>query len=252
MTWARAGSILLLLSIAGFQPALAGVFSVTPVRIYMTPRDRAVAVTITNEGEEPIVLQADLFTWAQKADGSDELTPTEDLILAPPILKLAAKTRQVVRLARLRPADASHQLTYRMILREIPEAAGSKDNVQVAIALALSMPVFITPPLAKYEVACDAKPAPAGTDLDVTCANTGSAYAQMRDVLVKAKGGDRALGHFEGGVYVLPGARKIIPVKIERPGATTPLSGTLQLIVTLDDGQVQTFDVTIGQPGPSQ
>jgi hypothetical protein len=74
----------------------------------------------------------------------------------------------------------------------------------------------------------------------------------MRDVLVKAKGGDRALGHFEGGVYVLPGARKIIPVKIERPGATTPLSGTLQLIVTLDDGQVQTFDVTIGQRSPGQ
>jgi fimbrial chaperone protein len=225
---------------------------VTPVRIYMTPRDRAVAVTITNEGEDAIVLQADLFVWAQKPDGSDELTPTEDLILAPPILKLAAKTRQVVRLARLKPADAVHQLTYRMILREIPEAAGAQDKVQVAIALALSMPVFITPPLAKYDVACDAKPATAGTDLDVSCANTGTAYSQMREVLVKEKNGDRALGRFEGGVYILPGAKKTVPVKIERPGATTPLAGALQLIVTLDDGQVKTFDVNVGPPRPGQ
>jgi len=248
---ARAGWLLLLLTITGLQPALAGVFSVTPVRIYMTPRDRAVAVTISNEGEDPIVLQADLFTWAQKADGSDELTPTEDLILAPPILKLAPKTRQVVRLARLKPADSLRQLTYRMILREIPEAAGSSDKVQVAIALAVSMPVFITPPLAKSEIACDAKIA-SGGDLDVTCANTGTAYTQMRDVVVKEKGGERALGHFEGGVYVLPGAKKIVPVEIERPGATTPLAGALQLIVTFDDGKVQTYDVTVGPSRPGQ
>lgn len=242
---ARAGWLLLLLTITGLQPAFAGVFSVTPVRMYLTPRDRAVAVTITNEGEDPIVLQADIYVWAQKADGSDELTPTDDLILAPPILKLGPKGRQVVRLARLKPADAVRQLTYRMILREIPEAAGKKENVQVAIALALSMPVFITPPLAKPEVACDAKVANGG-DLDVSCANTGSAYAQMRDILVKEKGGERALGHFEGGVYVLPGAKKIIPVKIERPGAKTPLAGPLQVIVTFDDSKIQTFDVTVG------
>jgi fimbrial chaperone protein len=252
MTWARAGWLFLLFLVAGLQPAMAGVFSVTPVRIYMTPKDRAVAVTITNEGEDPVVLQADLYVWSQKADGSDEMTPTEDLILAPPILKLGPKTRQVVRLARLKPGDAIRQLTYRMILREIPEAAGSKENVQVAIALALSMPVFITPPLAKSEVACDAKAAAAGTDLDVSCANTGTAYTQMRDILVKEKGGERALGHFEGGVYVLPGAKKIVPVKIERPGATTPLAGALQLIITFDDGRVQTFDVTVGQPRPGQ
>lgn len=248
---ARAGWLLLLLTITGLQPALAGVFSVTPVRMYLTPRDRAVAVTITNEGEDPIVLQADLYVWAQKPDGSDELTPTEDLILAPPILKLGPKGRQVVRLARLKPADAVRQLTYRMILREVPEAAGKKENVQVAIALALSMPVFITPPLAKPDVACDAKVANGG-DLDVACANTGTAYSQARDIVVKEKGGERALGHFEGGVYILPGAKKIIPVKIERPGAAAPLSGALQLIVTFDDSKVQIFDVTVSPPRPGQ
>jgi len=227
-----------LLLFAAVHSALAATFSVTPVRIYMKPQDRAVAVTITNESDVPVVLQADLYVWSQKADGTDELALTEDLILAPPIIKLGAQARQVVRLARLKPPDASRQLTYRMILREIPEAAAPKNNIQVQIALALSMPVFITPPPAKREVVCDASRAEGGS-LNVSCANRGSAYAQVREVLVKQ--GEKAFGRFEGGAYILPGARKVLPIKAEN---AVP-SGRLQLVVTFDDGLTQLFDVTI-------
>ena len=64
--------------------AWAGVFSVTPVRIYMAPKDRAIAVTITNEGDEELLMQADLYLWKQNPDGQDDLTPTEDVFLSPP------------------------------------------------------------------------------------------------------------------------------------------------------------------------
>ena len=66
--------------------ALAGAFTVTPVRIYMTPRDRAVALTITNEGDSELVIQADINVWSQDGQGRDRLELTEDLILAPPIV----------------------------------------------------------------------------------------------------------------------------------------------------------------------
>jgi fimbrial chaperone protein len=236
-SWARAA--LFFLSLAAVHSALAGVFSVTPVRIYMTPRDRAVAVTITNDGDSPVVLQADLHQWTQTPEGNDELVLTEDLILSPPIIKLASKARQVVRLARLKPADASRQLIYRLILRELPEVTAPKGNtVQVAIALALSMPVFITPPPAKPDIACGASRADAQS-IAVSCANSGSAYAQVREVLVKQ--GAQVVARFEGGAYILPGARVAISVKSERavPG------GALQLTVTFDDGKTQVFDVTV-------
>ena len=219
--------------------ALAATFSVTPVRIYMRAQDRAVAVTVTNESDTPVVLQADIYAWTQKADGTDELELTEDLVLSPPILRLAAKARQVVRLARLKPADASRQLTYRLILREVPEASAPKDNIQLTIALALSMPVFITPAPAKRAMGCEASRAD-GEMLNVGCANTGSAYAQVREVVVKQ--GERVLGRFEGGAYILPGARRTLPVKVESvaPGAR------VQLVVTYDDGRSDTFEVTLG------
>ncbi len=39
----------------------------------MTPRDRAIAVTLTNEADTEVVLQADINAWSQKPDGTDEL-----------------------------------------------------------------------------------------------------------------------------------------------------------------------------------
>lgn len=224
------------LALAGANCAYAGVFSVTPVRIYMMPKDRAVAVTITNEAEQPVVLQADVYEWRQTAGGEDQLVPSDDLILAPPIIKLAGRGRQVVRLARLQPPDASRQLTYRLILRELPEVGISK-GINVPIALALSMPVFITPPVAKHRTSCTASRDDRGA-LSVVCSNTGTAYSQIREVDVRRPHG-RSIARFEGGAYILPGARKRLPLD---NGASIP-AGALQLVVTFDDGEQQTFDV---------
>jgi fimbrial chaperone protein len=231
--WAMAAACL-----CAAAPVQSGTFSVTPVRIYMTPRDRAVAVTLTNEGESPVALQADINVWSQKPDGTDELALTEDMILSPPIIKLAPKSRQVVRLALLKPADASRQLTYRLIVREIPEATAPKDSaIQVPIVLALSMPVFITPPIAKRDMACQSLRE--GSTVSVSCANTGTAYAQIREVSLKR--GEASLARFEGGAYILPGASKIMALTSEQ----TVAKGDAQLSVTFDDGKSQSFNVSV-------
>ncbi|AEG94600.1 fimbrial biogenesis chaperone [Ramlibacter tataouinensis] len=218
--------------------AVAGVFSVTPVRLYMTPRDRAIAVTLTNEGDTDVVLQADIHSWAQKPDGADELTLTEDLILAPPIIKLAPRARQVVRLALLKPADPGRQLTYRLVVREVPEALPQQPGVQLPIALALSMPVFITPPAAKRQVECTTSRAESSS-VSLRCTNAGNAYAQIREARVQRA--EQVLARFEGGSYLLPGASKAISLKGEQPLAP----GAAQLTVTFDDGQSITQGITL-------
>jgi fimbrial chaperone protein len=220
-------------------PVFAGVFSVTPVRIYMTPKDRGVAVTLTNEGDTEVALQADINVWSQKPDGADELVLTEDLILSPPILKLAPKARQVVRLAMLTPRDQSRQMTYRMIVREVPEATAAKDSeMEVPISLALSMPVFITPPQAKREVGCRLVRAVDQT-MSAVCSNSGTAYAQIRDITVSRA--TQSLARFEGGSYILPGASKTMPLKAEKPVA----EGSAEINVVFDDGASQVFSVAV-------
>jgi fimbrial chaperone protein len=217
--------------------AQAGSFAVSPVRLYMTPKDRAIAVTLRNEGDTEVVLQAEINVWSQKADGTDELTPTDDLVLSPPIIKLPARGTQIVRLARLVPPDASRQLTYRMIIREVPEIK-AKPGLNIPFALAFSLPVFITPPPAARQMACSLSKTEAKTAA-LTCANSGTAYAQTREVTLKYASGSSV--KLNGGGYVLPGAKKIMPYTAEND---IP-SGAARLEVKFDDGKTLESDVDV-------
>lgn len=225
--------------VAAAPPAEAGAFTVTPVRIYMTPRDRAVALTITNEGESELVIQADINVWSQDAQGRDKLELTEDLILAPPIIKMAPKSRQVVRLALAKPPDLSRQLTYRMIVREVPEALAPKQNtIQLPIALALSIPVFITPPATKPELACElVRRGPQAAD--AVCRNGGSAYTQVLEVALQR--GGNVLARSEPGTYILPAAVKTLPLK----AAADLAPGPLQVRLVTDDGKTQVLELAL-------
>jgi len=218
-------------------------FSVTPVRIYMTPRDKAVAVTITNESEEELVMQADVYSWKQKADGADDLALTEDLLVSPPIIKVAAKSHQVVRLARLIPPEPARQMTYRLIVREIPEAKPAKDRVQLTLALAFSMPVFITPAGAKNKLDCVVERASANA-VKAVCENTGSAYAQPLQFVLSSAAGGKQLATREQGGYILSGIKRSFELT---SGAVRIPGGKAMLTVTLDDASKQTFDVMLGE-----
>jgi len=219
----------------------AGAFSVTPVRLYFEPRDRAVAVTLVNEGDDELALQTDIHSWTQDSVGVDQLVLTDDLVVAPPSLRLAPHTKQVVRLTLLVPRDASRQMTYRLIVREVPEAFESKGTgIRLPIALVLNMPVFVTPAGARRRVECAWDTGPVATP-SVTCENTGTAYAQVREVELKRAGA--ALARFEGGMYLLPGARKTLPLKLLEGASLTP--GAAEMAVVFDDRNTQRFDVRL-------
>ena len=225
------------------REAQAGTFTVTPVRIYMQPRDRAVAITVTNDGDTELVMQADLYEWSQKPDGTDDLKLTEDLFLSPPILKLAPKSHQVVRLARVTVQPRKEQQTYRLIVREVPEAIpAEKENVQLQFALAFSMPIFITPPGLKGEIACSVART-ASDAVAVTCENSGNAYVYPHQFALTDQAGN-VLANRETGGYLLPGIKRSFELK--RPNEKIP-GGNDKLIVTLDDGSKRTFEVGLAE-----
>lgn len=207
----------------------------------MTPKDKAIAVTVTNEGDEELVMQADVYAWKQKPDGEDDLVLTEDLLLSPPIIKLAAKSRQVVRLARLRSVPPDDQLAYRLIMREVPEAKPNKGDLQLQIALAFSLPVFITPPQAKP--ALDCKVERSADTVEAICENSGHAYAQLIDLELTNIDG-AVLASRDSGGYILPANKRNFDIK--SADKTIPL-GKAKLNVRLDDGTTQTYDVTISE-----
>lgn len=231
------------LGLLAAEVAQAGSFSVSPVRIYMQARERATAVTIVNEADTELVMQAELFLWKQKADGTDELTPTDDLVLAPPILKVAPQSRQVVRLANLKPVLPGEQRTYRMIVREIPEARPAQAGAQVQIALAFSLPVFITPPDARRQLSCStARPRPGA--LVAVCENLGQAYAQPVSFELTNGAGDVLVAKTVSSGYILPQIKR----SFELSEGSAPIApGPAKLAVTQDDGSKQIFDVQLAE-----
>jgi fimbrial chaperone protein len=237
-----AAVFLCLLGSASSSTALAGDFTVTPVRIYMTPKDRATAITVTNDGDTELVMQADLFQWKQTPDGKDELTPTEEMLLSPPIIKVAAKSRQVVRLVRIYAARPTEQMTYRMIVREIPEAVKQTEGNVVQLALAFNMPVFITPPKAKPKLDCTVARVAADA-VKATCENSGDAHTHPVSLLLTAGNGD-TLAKDEAGGYILSGIKRSFELK--RKDGKIP-GGAGKLAVTFADGSNRSYDFSISE-----
>jgi fimbrial chaperone protein len=221
-------------------PSWAGTFSVTPVRIYLSPRDRATAVTITNDGDEELVMQADIYVWKQKPGGEDDLVLSEDLVLSPPILKLAPRARQVVRLASVSTPKSEKQLTYRLIVREVPEAKSVEKTIQLQVALAFSLPIFITPPQVKRALGCSVERS-APDSVRVACENTGDAYAQPRELALSTAAGEK-LASRDNGLYILPGITRTFDLR--KADGRIP-GGKLKLAVALDDGSTQGYDLTL-------
>ena len=127
-----------------------------------------------------------------------------------------------------------------MVVREIPEAKPAGKNVQLQIALAFSLPVFITPPGARRQLECGLEQS-ARDSVHVMCENRGSAYAQPREFILATVAGEKLATRDSGG-YILPGVKRSFDVK-RAEGALR--SGKAKLVVNLDDGTSQTFEVAV-------
>jgi fimbrial chaperone protein len=219
--------------------SLAGSFSISPVRVILEPRQRAAALTIVNGADTEVVLQADVLRWSQDGTGQDRLEPSDDVIVSPPILKVPAQGRQVVRLARLVAPHPQRQLTYRLLLREVPDTSrATQAGASLPIALVLSIPIFLSPAGAQPDVRCELQ---AGQPPQVACRNDGRAYAQLRELSVLREG--QTLGRFEGVVYLLAGTHRVLPLQPGDPAAWIP--GEAQIQLRLEDLRPRSFAATL-------
>ena len=116
MTKAAFGIILLVM---GASVASAASLGVSPVRVTLSESQSMGAITVRNDGAEPVSMQMEMLNWSQ-AEGKDVLTPTRDLLANPPIFTVPAGGSQLVRVGLRRAPDGQRELTYRIGLQELP------------------------------------------------------------------------------------------------------------------------------------
>ena len=226
-----------------FAPSVsAGIFSVTPVRVYMASHERAAAITVTNDGDDELVMQTDIYEWKQTPDGKDLLTLSEALIMAPPILKMAPRSHQVIRLISFNEGSKDQQSTYRMLVREIPEARRARADLQVQIAYAFSIPIFMTPPGAFAKVDCVLARLAADA-VRAVCQNSGSAAAHPTELHI-SNSDLETVASLNTGAYILPGVHRSFDLK-RQEGAIA--AGHIRLVVVMSDGTRQNYDTLLGK-----
>jgi len=184
-------------------PAHAGTFSISPLRVELSPRVQTGALTLRNQEATPVVVQAEAMLWEQ-VDGQDKLTPTRDVLVSPAVFTMPGNGSQLVRVALRRPTDAQQQLSYRLILTEVPQQA-SPEFTGLNVALRLSLPIFVAPaapaaPRLEWSAARNAD----GT-IALTARNAGNAHARVLTFSVAPASGTAAAVPQDVTTYILPG-----------------------------------------------
>lgn len=123
-------------------PVAAANLQISPVMIQLRAGQGATGINMQNLGEVAVYGQVRVYQWDQK-DGDDVLTPTQDVVASPPIIQIGAKSSQIIRLVRRSEQLPAGELTYRILIDEIPKEDGPASGVD--IRLRYSVPMFVLP-----------------------------------------------------------------------------------------------------------
>ncbi len=186
--------------------ARATSLEITPITVHFVPGTNATTIEIANRGGVAAAIQLRAFAWRQ--DGNkDVLTPTQDIIISPPIFALATDGSQTIRLMLRRTASAAGERTYRLLIDEVPPANFTPQ--QVAVAMRLSLPLIIGSAAARERpLQWRAARQPNGRIM-LSATNSGSAFERVQSLSVTtADGREQAVSTTATNSYVLAGAQR--------------------------------------------
>lgn len=217
----------------------AGAFTVNPVRVTLSPTQRVAAITVSNAGKEASVIQLETSRWTQQG-GQDVLTATREILATPPIFTLPPGGSQIVRVGMRRPADVQHELTYRLLLREVPPPQPVAQGLRVA--LAISMPVFVVSAHPAFSNLQWSAARLADGSIQLQARNIGTAHVQIGSVELSPHEGAVPVVRQSVATYVLPGNTRSWTLK---SAVKVPAGSSLRLRASTDAGDVQA-SITLG------
>lgn len=188
----------------------AGSFQVNPLRVELSALEKSAVIRVQNTGESPVTIQSQVLTWSQQ-DGKDQLAPTREVLVSPPIFNLNPGSTQIVRVGLLRQADDVRELSYRLQMEEIPPPR-TADFKGLQVALRIGMPVFVNPSKTAAQDLRFSVGKPVNGNLDLMITNHGNAHAQLYGLTLHTKEGQAIAAH-DNPFYILPGQQRSISLK---------------------------------------
>jgi fimbrial chaperone protein len=223
--------------------AEAGSLRVSPVRLTLSAVQSPIAFTVTNPTEQPVVVQLQVMAWAQH-HGTDVYTPTQDLLVTPPIFRLEPGMTQTVRAGLRRPPSGPQEQAYRVYVQEVP-APARPGAEGLRVALRLGIPVFVTPtaPVAPV-LHWRAHATPDGA-LTIRLHNAGTRHAQVQALQLRASAPPEWAVTLPEPAYILPGQAR--HWRVEPHALPNRAGGRLQVSAKTDQGEVHA-NIDVDQP----
>jgi fimbrial chaperone protein len=216
--------------------ATAGSFQVNPIRVDITKGATTAPITVRNDGDDAIVIQASVVGWTQD-NGQDVYVPTTEALVTPPVMTVPPGGEQIVRVGLRRPLDPQRELTYRLYLQEVPPPPKA-GFTGLQVALRVGVPVFVSPLAASIRrLEWSAQIGPDGA-FRLAAQNTGNAHVQVTDFELGLPGAGEPIAHESSLVYVLAGQRRqwTLPAPPDRVKSVTEF----RLKAYTDAGEIDT------------
>ena len=214
--------------------ANAASFGVSPVRVTLSDSQQMGALTVRNNGSEPVSMQLEVMSWSQQ-EGKDVFTATRELLTNPPIFTVPAGGSQLIRAGLRRAPDARHELTYRIFMQELPPPP-SPDFNGAKMLMRLSVPVFVLPEVAAQSTLRWQAARTLDGGLKISLTNIGNAHIQILNFSLSLPGSAQPWTIQQTSAYVLHGQSRdwILPANAENP--PLPPDTILQIFAKTDAG----------------
>lgn len=215
-------------------------WNINPLRIDLSNSRKTAVITVTNNLDQPTTIQIQPISWSQ-VDGLDVYISTKDLLISPPIVTIAPKGAQIIRVALRKSIDPVQELSYRINLQEIQPSL-STNETSVQIGLRVGIPVFVQPqsgassPKLSWKVT-----ATADNLVKLDLRNEGKVHVKISDLQLFSIGNEQTLANDSGSSYILAGQFHSWLLKPENSIVITP--GHLHLKAYTDATTVDTVIV---------
>lgn len=177
-------------------------YQLDKVRIYLSQRNSIDTLKVTNPDNAPTNVQAQVYAWTYK-DGKEDLTPTTDIIVSPPIMKIPPNRTQLLRVGWRQPTALITEKMYRLFIMEItPEKPLTQTGVR--IRLRLGVPIFVAPTNPVYQLSWTSEGL-SGKKFKVKVSNSGNVHVNLASVNLVTDD-NKTVGNYPGSVYIFPGA----------------------------------------------
>lgn len=207
-------------------PAAVASIDVSPVRVDLSEsRDKGIVRIINNE-DHAMSYEVGVVSWAQNDERKEVYSPTDDLLVVPPLFTLDPGEEQIVRVGMVAAPDPRMEKAYRMFITELARPQPDPTtSTGIDMRLQIGIPVFVAGqglPTATLDYVDSMQ---FDEQLFLRFRNNGNMHVKVTEIHYEAPTMAEEIVT-PASIYVLPGQTGYLPVNL-RGG--TPV-GTVKVV----------------------